>query len=115
MRNVLFHFIFAMVSAVMLAVFSPPSVAEAAVIRTPSPDGTVTYGSGKVVVDASHTADGYVMIRYSGGAGRVKVRITKGIQYTYNLNTSGAYETFPLTEGNGTYTVSVFEQVQGTS
>lgn len=99
----------------MLAAFSPASVAEAAVIRTPSPDGTVTYGSGKVTVDASHASDGYVMIRYSGGAGRVKVRITKGTQYTYNLNTAGAYETFPLTEGNGTYTVSVFEQVQGTS
>lgn len=82
-------------------------------MRLPSADGAVTYGNDSAVIDASHTCDGYVMIQYSGSAGRVKVRITKDTQYTYDLNPSGSYETFPLTEGSGTYSVAIFEQVEG--
>jgi len=87
--------------------------AQAANVRTPVADGTVTYGSSNLTVDASHTSDGYVMVKYSGKAPRIKVRIQKDTLYTYDLNTSGQYETFPLTEGSGTYTIQVFENVSG--
>ncbi len=104
----------ALVLALALGTMTPVSTARAAVIRTPSADGSVTYGNGVAVIDASHTSDGYIMIKYTGSAKRIKVRITKNTQYTYDLNVSGAYETFPLTEGNGAYSVAIFEQVQGT-
>ena len=88
--------------------------ASAANVRVPAADGTVTYGNARITVDASHTSDGYVMVKYTGNAPRIKVRITKDTQYTYDLNTSGQYETFPLTEGDGNYTIQVFENISGT-
>lgn len=114
MRKTTFRHAAALALAFMLCTLTPVSAAQAAVIRTPSADGTVTYGNGIAVIDASHTSDGYVMIKYTGSARRIKVRITKNTQYTYDLNVSGTYETFPLTEGNGAYTVAIFEQVEGT-
>ena len=88
---------------------------QAANVRTPVAHGKVTYGNSNLTVDASHTSDGYIMVKYSGKAPRIKVRIQKDTLYTYDLNTSGRYETFPLTEGSGTYTVQVFENVSGSS
>ena len=84
-------------------------------MRTPEASGSVTYSNGNAVIDASNASQGYVMVKYTGGTSRIKVRITKGTDYTYDLNASGNYEVFPLTEGSGTYTVKVFQQVQGTS
>lgn len=82
-------------------------------VRTPVADGTVTYRNGRALVDASHTEDGYVMIRYSQKPGRVKIQITKSSTYTYDLHVSDAYEVFPLTEGDGTYSIRLFEHVSG--
>ena len=36
--------------------------------------GEVTYGNDLVVLDASHTADGYVMICYNGSNEKVKIQ-----------------------------------------
>ena len=45
---------------------------------------------------------------------KIKVQISKdGVTYTYDLNARSAYEVFPFSEGNGSYTVKVFEQVTG--
>lgn len=99
-----------LISSMILFVF--PSFASD--VRTPDASGTVTYGNGTVCVDASNASDGYLMIKYTGRAPKIKVRITNTTEYTYDLNTSGQYETFPLTEGNGSYTVMVFENISGT-
>lgn len=85
----------------------------AASVRTPEASGTVTIGNARGVIDASHTSDGYIMAKYLGNNPKIKVQITKNTTYTYNLNSSGAYETFPLTEGSGTYTVKLFEHKSG--
>ena len=84
-------------------------------MRTPQASGTTVFSNGSAVIDASNASQGYVMVKYSGGTSRIKVRISKGTEYTYDLNTAGNYEVFPLTEGSGTYTIKVFQQVQGTS
>lgn len=88
--------------------------ALAANVRQPAADGAVTYGNDKAVIDASHTSDGYLMVRYTGSAAKIKIRIKKDTEYTYDLNTSGQYETFPLTEGSGTYSLQLYEQLEGT-
>jgi transglutaminase-like putative cysteine protease len=36
------------------------------------------------------------------------------VQYTYTLKTNGDFEVYPLSDGNGGYTVSVYEQIEGT-
>lgn len=82
-------------------------------VRTPIATGTTTYGNEKATIDASNTDQGYIMIKYRGSNGKIKIQITKSVTYTYNLNARDAYEVFPLTEGNGSYSVKVFENISG--
>lgn len=76
----------------------------------PEASGTLTYGDNTVSIDASHTSDGYVMVKYQGSASKVKLQITvpDNTVYTYTL-TPGSYETFPLSEGDGSYKLDVLE------
>ena len=79
--------------------------------------GVKVLSNTKASVDASNLSEGFVMVKYTGGKNvRIKVQITKsgGTTYTYNLNNSGTYETFPLTEGDGTYSIKVYENTSGT-
>ncbi len=89
--------------------------ATAAVLPTVA-SGTTVYSNEKAKVDASNAKDGYVMVAYNGQSkNRLKVRVTGpgGIVYTYDLNKNGNYEVFPLSDGNGKYTVGVYENTSG--
>lgn len=79
----------------------------------PVASGSITYGNGIVSIDASNTAEGYVMVRYDGSVEKVKLQITTPDTtiYSYNLR-PGNYETFPLSDGSGTYQITVLEHVQ---
>lgn len=91
-----------------------PQSSAWAQVRIPQAAGTAVYGNGIAVLDASHAEDGYCMIRYTGGVPKIKVQISNGaVTYTYDLNARNTYEVFPLSEGNGSYSVKVFEQVSG--
>ena len=71
---------------------------------------------GDATIDASHIEDGYVMVKYSGSASKIKVQIiTPGRTYKYDLNTDGRYEVFPLQAGNGSYKVRVMRNITGSS
>jgi len=75
---------------------------------------TVTYGNQYATIDASHSSDGYIMVKYvTGETARIKVQVVKtgGVTYTYNLDTDGTYNVFPLSQGNGAYKVTVFRNV----
>lgn len=84
-------------------------------VRAPQASGSTTYSSNSVTLDASNISQGYVMVQYTGGSSKIKVQVMKsgGETYTYDLNARSAYEVFPLSEGDGGYTVRVLEQVQG--
>jgi len=83
-------------------------------VRTPAAPGTVVHSNAKAGFDASNASQGYIMAWYGGSAAKVKVQITGGgSTYTYNLNTAGRKEVFPLTMGDGSYTVAVYERVTG--
>lgn len=78
--------------------------------------GVTVYSNAKASVDASNLSEGYLIVAYTGGKSvRIKVQIAKtgGATYTYDLNNAGEPETFPLTEGDGTYSVKVFENTNG--
>lgn len=82
----------------------------------PEASGTVVYKNEKAAVDASHTEDGYIMVAYNEPTEeRIKV-ILQGptTKYTYNLKSDGSYEVYPLSDGNGTYTVGVYKNITGT-
>lgn len=86
---------------------SPPT------IHSTTADGTLTSTTSLAIIDYSNTSDGYVMAKYTGKNSRAKVLITypNGTTYNYDLNTKGSYEVFPLTGGNGSYTVGVYENI----
>ena len=96
------------------AALSEEPAAQKSKLREPS-TGTNTVSDSGATIDISNTSDGYVMIRYSGSGSKIKVQITRGAgtTYTYDLNSSGRFETFPLTAGDGSYTINVFENIHG--
>lgn len=84
-------------------------------VLTPSADGVTVYQSDFASIDASNTSQGYVMVKYNGTNEKVKLQITCPDQscYTYLISDRGAYDTFPLTAGNGSYALQVLENVAG--
>lgn len=85
------------------------------VVLTGQADGAVTYGCESVTIDASHISEGYIMVSYTGTNEKVKLQITGPDEVVYTYDLHGDYETFPLTAGSGSYTVGVFENIEGTS
>lgn len=80
----------------------------------PEASGVLTKETDCAVIDYSNTTDGYVMARWNSmPEKRIKVQV-KGptTTYTYNL-ASDVWECFPLSDGNGTYQVAVYENVEG--
>ena len=80
-------------------------------VLTPQADGTKTFTTDTAVIDISHTQEGYIMAKYTGSNAKPKLQLTgtDGITYTYSLYKD--YSTFPLTSGDGTYQVGVYENV----
>lgn len=69
------------------------------------------------LLDYSNSSQGYVMVKYLKAADKkikVQISLSNGTVYTYNLNSRSEYEVFPLTQGNGTYKIQVFENISGT-
>ena len=109
----------ALLAIVLVVGVSLPLLAQAGVIphKETVQSGVTVYKNSKATVDASNLALGFVSVSYTGGKNvRIKVQVTKtgGTTYTYDLNNKGTAETFPLTEGDGKYTVKVFENTTGT-
>lgn len=77
---------------------------------TPDP---VIFSKEGVVMDVSHAGSGYVMIQYNGSNPRIKVQVTRNTAYTYDLNLRNGYEIYPFTEGDGSYSIKVFENISG--
>lgn len=76
--------------------------------------GTLVKENASAVIDYSNTADGYVMVQYTvQSQQRLKVQV-KGptTTYTYNL-TPLEWAVFPLSDGNGSYQVAVYQNVTG--
>lgn len=97
-------------TAVLAGAASVPAKAEVK-------SGVTVYSNAKGKVDASNLSEGFVTVTYTGGKDvRIKVRITKTgstTNYDYNLNNKGNAETFPLTEGDGEYSITILENTTG--
>ena len=85
-------------------------------VSMPSAPGTQVKSNSKAEIDHSNAADGYVMVRYKNSINKkLKVKIIgpSSVEYTYNLKQDATYEVFPLSDGNGTYTINVYENIEG--
>ena len=99
---------------VWLAIFVVAVAAVCEGIVWPQASGDKVASKGGTEIDYSHAEDGYIMIRQKAGNKRYKLRIEKDAQtYTYDLNSNGAWEVFPLQLGTGSYAVKVFKQASG--
>ena len=82
-------------------------------IRVAGTGDVYLYQDG-VTIDTSNVSDGYVMVRYTGNAGRVVAQLIKGEDtYIFDINTGGRWEILPLPLGNGTYTLNILENIEG--
>lgn len=83
------------------------------VLKTEHP-GTNEFSGKGCKIDYSNTAKGYIMAQYSGSNSKVKLQLSAGKEtYNYDLSTDGTWEAFPLSEGSGSYTIGVFENISG--
>lgn len=88
---------------------SPAAIPRELSVSAP---GILEKKNDKAVIDYSNTADGYVMARYTAITDkRLKAQI-KGptTTYTYNL-IQGQWAAFPLSDGNGEYTITVYQNI----
>lgn len=98
----------------LVALAETPPVSPALLL--PEASGTLVKKNTKAEIDYSNTKDGYVMVRFTAATTkRLKVQV-KGptTTYTYNLAADGAWDTYPLSDGNGSYQVLVYENISGT-
>ena len=91
---------------------APPAMFS--VVLQPEATGVLETRTEDAVVDYSNTSDGYVMVRFNGFTEtRLKVRIQgPKTLYTYNLPPE-EWTVFPLSDGDGRYTVTVYENTVG--
>ena len=97
-----------------VALLSTPALSS---LLTPVASGVLVQTSAKAAIDYSNTGDGYVMAKFTAAsAKKIKAQV-KGptTTYTYTLKASAqSWTTFPLSDGNGSYTVTVYENTSGT-
>lgn len=86
----------------------------------PEAPGTLVKKNSRAMIDYSNTKDGYVMVKFTGTTKtRLKVQVfgpsyeTAKLKYTYDLPV-GEWTTFPLSDGNGSYKITVMENTTGT-
>jgi transglutaminase/protease-like cytokinesis protein 3 len=78
--------------------------------------GTKTKRNGALTIDYSYCSEGYIMAKAKPTNKALKLRIAhKKMKFDYDLNSKGEYEVFPLQDGNGKYTFTLFEKIKGNS
>ena len=84
------------------------------IILHPEASGTRVKSNSRAVIDYSNFEDGYVMVKFVGTTDkRLKTQVTgPTTTYTYNLPVN-EWTVFPLSDGNGSYKVKVFENISG--
>ncbi len=87
---------------------------NASIVLVPEASATRVEKNEWATVDLSHVDLGYAMVRYTGKPQKIRMQITHEHDdpYTYDLATDGKYETFPLTGGDGKYTLNVFRNIK---
>ena len=82
-------------------------------VLTPEASGLEVYSNDDASIDASNASEGYVMVKYTGSAAKVRMLIETpaGNTYNYLMDLDGNYDVYPLSEGSGTYKIGVYENL----
>ncbi len=106
-RNILKFTIF-LPLLIMIMLFNVETSAE---IYIPDAPGINVEQNDKALIDYSNCNQGYIMVKYNGSNSKVKVQVIG--KETYNYDIADKITAFPLTDGNGNYTIRVMENVGG--
>ena len=99
--------------ALILALCAASFVAAVG-LKLPEASGKKVQKDGKMTIDASNMAEGYIMVKAKKTDKKLRIRVsTAGAKLLYWLNGNGEYEVFPLQFGSGKYKVELFEHVKG--
>jgi len=88
------------------------------IVLMPVASGILTEENSKAVIDYSNTSDGYVMVKWlTNTTKQLRVQITgpSDVVYTYSIWPDSTFNVLPLSDGNGSYLIRVFEQAEGTA
>lgn len=82
-------------------------------VLEPVASGVQVYSNEDASIDASNAEEGYVMVKYTGSAAKVRMLIETPAKNTYNylMDLDGQYDVYPLSEGSGTYKIGVYENL----
>ena len=84
------------------------------IVLEPKASGNLVEENSKAIIDYSNTRDGYVMVKYTADTQKKLKTQIKGPRTTYTYNIyKGNWAVLPITDGNGTYQVKVYENVSG--
>lgn len=85
------------------------------VVLAPEKSGEEVYENDIAQIDTSNSGKGYIYAKYTGTNNKVKLQITgpDQVTYTYNLSTGGLDEVFPLSAGDGSYLINIYENISG--
>jgi len=113
-RAVVFAACLVLLSAIALPAATAQGPPGGVLMPALSGNRRATYAEGGVTIDYGNASQGYVMIKHSPVDVPLKVCITRGeTAYTYDLNSQGAFEVYPLQMGNGSYRIEVFSWLEG--
>lgn len=91
-----------------------PSISLKEVLWTNNPETQIFTDGQNACVDYSNANQGYISAKRLSFHEKVKLQISKeNKKYNYDL-TKDEYESFPLSMGDGLYTVKILKQIQGT-
>ena len=89
------------------------AVFSLAEVLMPEASGKKVLKDNKIVVDASHADQGYVMVKAPKTSTKMKVLVkTSGAELKYDINGNGEYEVYPLQLGRTNYTISLWAYVK---
>ncbi len=84
-------------------------------VLKPLASGAEAFSDKNSTIDISNKSKGYFCAKYCGTNKKVKVMVQKdGKTYTYDLIKRNAFEVFPFQMNNGSYTISIAENISGT-
>ena len=94
----------------------PPPVVVIPDIAVPTSPGTKLITAKNGVVDYSNADKGYISAKYTGDSAKCKLQVkANGEEYNFDVTVGGRTEYFPLSMGNGHYTLMLCELVQGST
>jgi transglutaminase-like putative cysteine protease len=83
-------------------------------IPVPVASGKNVRKNSDAIIDYSNTSDGYIMVRFLKSTSqelRALITTPNNIVYTYPLNQKNEFEVYPLSEGDGTYIIKIYEHL----